>query len=170
MHVDAHMTSNECKQHAKGQWCVWGCNWSRRVCHRFARDQPCRPDCRYVHLPHQHDGPNHEQQAEPKAMPRVKSKAAPKAGHPTPRNSAMPKVKSKTTPKRQTVSTKTAEALRVLGLDPESRSISKRQIATNYRNQALIYHPDKHKNPVNKRNAETLFSKIKTAYDGEQFS
>ena len=55
----------------------------------------------------------------------------------------MPKVKSKTTPKRQTVSTKTAEALRVLGLDPESRSISKRQIATNYRNQALIYHPDK---------------------------
>lgn len=29
----------------------------------------------------------------------------------------------------------------------------------------LIYHPDKHKDPENKRNAELLFSKLKKAYD-----
>jgi DnaJ family protein C protein 11 len=29
----------------------------------------------------------------------------------------------------------------------------------------LIYHPDKQKDPENKRNAELLFSKIKKAYD-----
>lgn len=46
-----------------------------------------------------------------------------------------------------------------------SSNASEKEITHAYHKYGLIYHPDKHKNPVNKRNAETLFSKIKTAYD-----
>jgi len=108
----------------------------------FARGQQCPPGCRYVHLSHQktgdeqYDNPNHEQTPEPKAMPK------PKARHTTPQSHARPNVKSKATAKRQAVSTKTAEALRELGLDPAS-SISRRQIRARYHKGALIHHPDK---------------------------
>lgn len=40
-----------------------------------------------------------------------------------------------------------------------------KEITQAYHKFGLVYHPDKHKNPVNKRNAEMLFSKIKIAYD-----
>ena len=144
------MTSKGCKQHAKGEWCIYGCNWNVRVCHRFARGQQCPPRCRYVHLSHQktgdeqYDNPNHEQTPEPKAMPK------PKARHTTSKSHEMPRpgtqrpraVKSKATAKRRAVSTKTAEALRELDIDPAS-SISRRQITARYHKGALIHHPDK---------------------------
>ena len=139
------MTSKWCKKHAKGQWCIWGCSQNVRVCHRFARGQQCPPRCRYVHLSHQktgdeqYDNPNHEQTPEPKAMPK-----APKAGHTTPKSHEMPNVKSNATAKRQAVSTKTAEALRMLGFDPGTPSIiSKGQIGAMYRKKAKEVHPDK---------------------------
>lgn len=40
-----------------------------------------------------------------------------------------------------------------------------KQITHAYHKYGLIYHPDKHKEPIDKRNAELLFSKIKKAYD-----
>jgi len=40
-----------------------------------------------------------------------------------------------------------------------------KEITHAYHKYGLIYHPDKHKEPVDKRNAELLFSKIKKAYD-----
>ena len=42
-----------------------------------------------------------------------------------------------------------------------------KEIIQAYHKYGLIYHPDKHKNSSNKRNAEQLFSKIKEAYDGK---
>jgi hypothetical protein len=139
------MTSKWCHHHTAGRWCVSGCDWNRRVCHRFARDQKCIPGCRYVHLPRQktfeeqRDGQSHKQPpwapAEPKAMPKTKRT--------TPSSHAKPKAKQKTTPKRPAVSTKIAEALRVLGLDPETSSISKEQITASFRSQARVHHPDK---------------------------
>jgi hypothetical protein len=59
----------------------------------------------------------------------------------------MPKATSKATPKRAAapppVSTRTAEALRMLGLDPGSSTISKGQIGASYRKKAQEVHPDK---------------------------
>lgn len=40
-----------------------------------------------------------------------------------------------------------------------------KEITHAYHRYGLVYHPDKHKNLVDKRNAEKLFSKIKEAYD-----
>lgn len=40
-----------------------------------------------------------------------------------------------------------------------------KEITQAYHKYGLIYHPDKHKNLVNKKSAEKLFSKIKEAYD-----
>ena len=44
---------------------------------------------------------------------------------------------------------------------------SDKEITQAYHRFGLVYHPDKHKDAVNKRNAEILFTKIKKAYDGE---
>ena len=96
---DQHMTSKGCKQHAKGQWCIWGCSWNIRVCHMFARGQQCPPGCRYVHLSHQktgdeqYDNPNHEQTPEPKAMPK------PKARHTTPQSHKCPTSRARQQPR-----------------------------------------------------------------------
>lgn len=42
---------------------------------------------------------------------------------------------------------------------------NEKEITQAYHRFGLIYHPDKHKDPEKKRNAEILFAKIKKAYD-----
>ena len=43
---------------------------------------------------------------------------------------------------------------------------TEKEITQAYHRLGLVYHPDKHRDADNKRNAEVLFSKVKKAYDG----
>ncbi|XP_054714168.1 dnaJ homolog subfamily C member 11-like [Uloborus diversus] len=45
------------------------------------------------------------------------------------------------------------------------KSASADDITNSYRRLSKLYHPDKHLDPVKKKNAEILFNKIKTAYE-----
>lgn len=40
-------------------------------------------------------------------------------------------------------------------------------ISNAYRRQSRLYHPDKHTDPVLKKEAEVLFNRTKKAYEGE---
>ena len=44
-----------------------------------------------------------------------------------------------------------------------------KEITQAYHRLGLVYHPDKHRELENKRSAEVLFSKVKTAYDSYPF-
>ena len=159
------MSRKWCRHHTQGRWCISGCDFNRRVCHRFVRGQECIRVCRYAHLARQktdeeqRDGQSDKQPpwapAEPKAMPKPKRT--------TPSSHAKPKAKKKTTPQRPAVSTKTAEALRVLGLDPNTR-ISKEQITASFRSKARVHHPDK----VEQRAKENLLKDVQQAQENMQ--
>ncbi len=41
-----------------------------------------------------------------------------------------------------------------------------KELTQAYHRLSLIYHPDKHQNSENKRDAELIFAKLKTAYEG----
>lgn len=41
------------------------------------------------------------------------------------------------------------------------------EINNAYRRQSRLYHPDKHVDPVLKKEAETLFNRTKKAYEGK---
>ncbi|KAK3104741.1 hypothetical protein FSP39_009031 [Pinctada imbricata] len=46
-----------------------------------------------------------------------------------------------------------------------SRKASKEEITSAFRRLSRIYHPDKHQDPLKKKKAETLFAKLKDAYE-----
>jgi preprotein translocase subunit Sec63 len=50
-----------------------------------------------------------------------------------------------------------------------SREASESEIGAAYKKFSLLYHPDKHVDPVKKAQAEILFDKLKKAYDGEPY-
>lgn len=45
------------------------------------------------------------------------------------------------------------------------RSATKEEITASFRRLSKVYHPDKHRDSAKKRQAETIFNKIKKAYD-----
>ncbi|KAG8288370.1 DnaJ (Hsp40), sub C, member 11 [Homalodisca vitripennis] len=46
------------------------------------------------------------------------------------------------------------------------RNASNEEIINAYRRLSILYHPDKHVDPVRKKDAELLFHKVKKAYEG----
>ncbi|KAG8288375.1 DnaJ (Hsp40), sub C, member 11 [Homalodisca vitripennis] len=50
------------------------------------------------------------------------------------------------------------------------RNASNEEIINAYRRLSILYHPDKHVDPVRKKDAELLFHKVKKAYEGLSFS
>lgn len=42
------------------------------------------------------------------------------------------------------------------------------EISNAYRRSSRLYHPDKHVDPIRKKEAEILFSKTKKAYEGNK--
>jgi hypothetical protein len=42
------------------------------------------------------------------------------------------------------------------------------EISNAYRRSSRLYHPDKHVDPIRKKEAEILFNKIKKAYEGNK--
>jgi hypothetical protein len=176
------MSRKWCRHHREGRWCISGCVRNRRVCHRFVRGEECiyAFGCKCLHPSRQKTD---EEQRDGQSLPRQKTdeeqrdgqsdkqhpwapaepKAMPKPKRTTPSSHAKPKAKQKTTLLRPAVSPKAAEALRVLGLDPNTR-ISKEQITANFRSKARFIHPDK----VEQQAKENLLKDVQQAQENMQ--